>query len=747
MALVIKDRVKETTTTTGTGTLTLAGAASGFQAFSAIGDGNTTYYAITDQATGDWEVGIGTYTASGTTLSRDTILASSNAGSAVNLSAGIKNAFATYPAGKAAFFDDIPTNNNQLTNGAGYITGNQTITLSGDVSGSGTTSIAVTVADDSHNHVISNVDGLQTALDAKQAAATALTTSTTFGGDVSGTYNSIAVTNDSHSHTGSTLSGIAVSNLDGAAVQTSAEAFADVDTALMTAAAIEDRITGKGYLTGNQTITLSGDASGSGTTSIAVTVANDSHTHDTRYYTETEIGNFFSGTTAITGYSKSNWDTAYGWGNHASAGYLTGNQTITLSGDATGSGTTSITVTVADDSHNHIISNVDGLQTALDGKQPLDADLTAIGALAKTDGNFIVGNGTTWVAESGATARTSLGLGALATLSSVNAATITDNSVGAAELNVSGNGTTSQFLRSDGDGTFTWATPTDTNTTYSAGTGLTLSTTTFSVNYGTTAGTACQGNDSRLSNSRTCNNTFDSAATARTNLGLGSLATLSTVNAATITDNSVGAAELNVSGNGTTSQYLRSDGDGTFTWATPTDTNTTYSAGAGLDLTGTSFSVESDLRGEVFYIGRDTNDYIGVETTQINFVLDGNTDARLYNNGDFHADGNVIAYSTSISDARLKKDVSVVENALEKVNKLRGVEFTYTYEDKRSAGVIAQELEDVLPQAVSETHLELKTGSKDDKYKVVQYDQLHALLIEAIKELTDRVEKLESQAG
>jgi hypothetical protein len=66
--------------------------------------------------------------------------------------------------------------------------------------------------------------------------------------------------------------------------------------------------------------------------------------------------------------NSTNWDTAYGWGNHASAGYITGNQTITLSGDATGSGTTSITVTVADDSHNHIISNVDGLQTALDGK-------------------------------------------------------------------------------------------------------------------------------------------------------------------------------------------------------------------------------------------------------------------------------------------------------------------------------------------------------------------------------------------
>jgi len=88
--------------------------------------------------------------------------------------------------------------------------------------------------------------------------------------------------------------------------------------------------------------------------------------------------------------------------------------------------------------------------------QAYDADLQAISNLAKTDGNIIVGNGTTWVVESGATARTSLGLGSLATLNEVNAATIADNSVGADELNVSGDGTSGQALLSDGDGTFSW---------------------------------------------------------------------------------------------------------------------------------------------------------------------------------------------------------------------------------------------------------------------------------------------------
>jgi hypothetical protein len=106
MALVVKDRVQETTTTTGTGTVTLNGAVTGFQDFSAIGDGNTCYYAITSG--NNWEVGLGTYTASGTTLSRDTILESSNSGSAITLS-GTSNVFVTYPAEKSAHTDSTDT--------------------------------------------------------------------------------------------------------------------------------------------------------------------------------------------------------------------------------------------------------------------------------------------------------------------------------------------------------------------------------------------------------------------------------------------------------------------------------------------------------------------------------------------------------------------------------------------------------------------------------------------------------------
>ena len=105
MTLVLKDRVKEQTTTTGTGTVTLGGAVSGFESFSAVGDGNTTYYAIVHQTADEWEVGLGTYTAAGTLLSRDTILESTNSDAAVNFSAGTKDVFVTYPSDKAVYAD------------------------------------------------------------------------------------------------------------------------------------------------------------------------------------------------------------------------------------------------------------------------------------------------------------------------------------------------------------------------------------------------------------------------------------------------------------------------------------------------------------------------------------------------------------------------------------------------------------------------------------------------------------------
>ena len=106
MPLVLADRVRETTTTTGTGSVTLAGAYTGFQTFSAgVGNSNSTYYTIANVVSGEYEVGIGTYTSGGNTLSRTTVLTSSNSGSLVNFGSGSKDVFVTQPAARAVYVD------------------------------------------------------------------------------------------------------------------------------------------------------------------------------------------------------------------------------------------------------------------------------------------------------------------------------------------------------------------------------------------------------------------------------------------------------------------------------------------------------------------------------------------------------------------------------------------------------------------------------------------------------------------
>ena len=122
------------------------------------------------------------------------------------------------------------------------------------------------------------------------------------------------------------------------------------------------------------------------------------------------------------------------------------------------------------------------------------------------------------------------------------------------------------------------------------------------------------------------------------------------------------------------------------------------------------------------------------------FNVNNGEEMRLESDGDLHVDGDVIAFSTTISDVALKTDIEMIPNALDKIDEVRGVTFT-RHNGQKSAGIIAQELEKVLPEAVREKELKLVDGKK---YKTVEYDAIHGLLINCIKELKQEIKELKN---
>ena len=169
----------------------------------------------------------------------------------------------------------------------------------------------------------------------------------------------------------------------------------------------------------------------------------------------------------------------------------------------------------------------------------------------------------------------------------------------------------------------------------------------------------------------------------------------------------------------------------------------TYTAGNGLQLSGSNqFSVASQIYGPTI-IGSSNDTFIyWNEDNSIQFYINGNYCAKMEVDGDFHADGDVVAFSSSTSsDERLKDNIKTIESASDKIKQLKGVEFTWKKNGKNGGGVIAQDVEKVLPGAVKE----VESLNGEQSYKAVDYNAVIGLLIETNKELLERIEKLENK--
>jgi hypothetical protein len=465
-------------------------------------------------------------------------------------------------------------------------------------------------------------------------------------------------------------------------------------------------------------------------------------------------GNFIGGT--ITGASDanvSNWDTAYGWGDHGDEGYLTSvafsdltSTPTTISGygitdafDGAYSSLTGTPSTFAPSAHNQAWSTITGTPTTVAGYGITDAFDGDYGSLTNpptipsgnaiidwtvsqtedihadnyTDTTYTVGdNGLT---QKNFTTALKTKLDGIATGAEVNVQSDWNATTGDAFIK---NKPTLGTAAAADTGDFATATqgatadsalqPADIITFAGDGAGL--------VPDGTSA------NASKFLNG-------DAGWTVPTNTvtSVGVSGDLSTGNITL-----VGGGDVAINKNG-----------GTVTIEC-TDTDTQYTAGAGLDLTGTSFSIEADLSSDVHTIGRDADDKYVINTTNHAWYLDGVLDMRLANNGTLDVDGDVVAFSTvTNSDRRLKTDIQTIESASEKVSKLRGVEYTWTHgkrKGQRDIGLIAQEVEEVVPEVVSEGELLDGTTAKR-----VDYAKLVGLLVEANKEQQDIISQLEER--
>lgn len=709
MALVLADRVKETTATTGTGTITLAGAAVGFRSFSAIGNGNTTYYAIVDNTTGAWEVGIGTYTSSGTTLARTTVLSSSNSNNLVNFASGSKDVFVTYPSEKSVFLDasDVVA---QQSFGS--------ITATSAALTTGTISTAPASSTDIVNKVY--VDGL---------VAQGITYHTPVyvespesAGNLNATYN------NGTSGVGATLTNAGT------------QVALTIDGVLMTV--------GKRVLIYNQTnaahngiytVTTVGD----GSSNWVLTRATDADSYGLKdpdaigqgdavfvtngstgageTYVVTTSGAITFGTTAITFaqisdasvYTSSNGVTLNGVnieltptgtaGTYGSAstvpvfvtnayGQVTSvtNTNIAINGSAVSGNISGAAGSVANaltaGSYLTSAGTFDGSAAQTFAVDATDANTVSKVVARDASGNFSAGTITAALNGNAATATSATSATTATNLAGGSAGTIPYQSASGTTVQLTA-GTSGYYLKSNGAAAPSWAAVSSANdgtlTMAVSGTGLSGSAT-FTANQ---AGASSFTVTSNATNANTAG-----AIVARDGSG------------------NFSAGTITASLNGNASTATSATSASTATSATTATTATTANA---LN-TGNNYQVNS----------------IGVGTGASGTA------------GEIRATGTI---TSNYSDDRLKTRLGNIENALEKIKTLDAFYYipnetaqALGYEIVRQVGVSAQQSQAIMPELVAPAPI-------DDKYLTVFYERYVPLLIAAIKELEAKVAMLEAK--
>ena len=819
MALVLKDRVKETTTTTGTGTYTLAGAENGFEAFSSIGNSNTTYYCCTDGV--DFEVGIGTYTLSGTTLARTTILQSSNSDAAVNWTDGTRIIFCTQPAEKAVFLDssgNMPITNNATIGGTLGVTGVLTGTsldISGDVDIDGTLEAdAVTVNGTALNTVIAGVTvtnatnsahvsvadnestneenlitfiedasatgnvGLESDGDFSYNPSTGTVSATVFkgnidavDGDFDGTLEADAIT----------VGGVALNTVVAGVTVTNATNSSHVLVTDNESTSEENLITfveDATSTTGNVGLEMDGNLSynpSSGTVTATVFKGNiDAVDGDFDGTLEadaitiggTAVGSIFSpiagGTGILTTGALDTGSITSGFGtinNGASAITTTGVGSfgsLDISGDIDVDGTTNLDVVDIDGAVDMAsTATITGNLTL--GAQLIMPDVTSTKILVADGTSFqeVAISGDITIANTGAVTIANTAVetamiaadaitGAKIADDAINSEHYTDGSIDTAHIADAqvtlakiANQAANTVLVRDANSSGVVSAKAVTNTQILIGDGTGFTAAALSGDVTMTNGGAVTIAAQAVENSMLADDA----------VGADELAANAVVEAS-IVDNAVTLAKMagiargkliigdasgnpSVIGPGNANQVLTSDGtdiafaDAAGASSLAADNLTAGDAAVVLSTTSGTITIDNAANdADIIFKGTDG----GADITALTLDMSA-AGAATFNND-----------ITAFSDKRLKTDIKPITNGLNKVMQMQGVYYKRNDVEnaKEQVGVLAQDMEQILPEVVL-------TADDDIQTKSVDYGKICSVLIEAIKELKDEIEELKAK--